>query len=241
MARAADDFGPAKQHSGWLIPLVVFFVTACLSALVFAFYFAPGRAALGQEPAYPTDAIRRIAVDVGATHLRIPANYIPLASARNGGPMQEVPLAAVLPNLDGYSLGIADEFDGNAPESRIVFLSLKSNRPLLPEKERLDRIYLNQVEDRYGEAGPDELRHYTFRADSGYHNDELFFGQAESGPMTLICNKPSPSVPSPNCLRDLLLKNGLSLSYRFKRVHLSQWREIDKRVRALIESFVQDS
>ena len=38
MGRANRELGaPAKRRSGWLIPLAVFFVTACLSALVLAY------------------------------------------------------------------------------------------------------------------------------------------------------------------------------------------------------------
>ena len=40
MSRAVNPFtGLMKRRSGWLIPLVVFFVTACVSALLLAYYF----------------------------------------------------------------------------------------------------------------------------------------------------------------------------------------------------------
>ena len=86
MSHAGEEFGePTKRRSGWLIPLAVFFVTACLSALVLAYYFAPAPPGLAQEQPAPTDANRPVALSLGSTGLRIPANYILLASARRGG------------------------------------------------------------------------------------------------------------------------------------------------------------
>src|SRR6266446_164933 len=95
MSHAGEEFGgPARRRSGWLIPLAVFFVTACLSALVLAYYFAP------------------------------------------------------------------------APPG-------------------LERVYLSQIENPKGQPGPYGLRQYAFRADSGYHDQDLFVGSDTAGSMVL--------------------------------------------------------
>ncbi len=100
MSRAGDEFGGlAQQRSSWLIPLVVFFVTACLSAIVLAYYFAPGPPGLGQEMPSPTDTTRPVTLTLGPQHFRIPANYILLSSARRGGALNELSMAAVLPEF----------------------------------------------------------------------------------------------------------------------------------------------
>src|SRR5215467_3769000 len=100
MSRGSESNAEAKERSGWLIPLGVFFVTSCLSALVLAYYFAPGPATLGQELPSPTDATRRIALNIGALRFHIPANYLPYASTRSTGTQQqEVTMAALLPEL----------------------------------------------------------------------------------------------------------------------------------------------
>src|SRR5262249_15902632 len=149
MSRAGDEFaGPAKKRSGWLIPLAVFFVTACLSALVLAYYFAPSAPELIDEQPAPTEATRPIALAVGTTHFHSPANYILLGSARRGGAMNQIAMVAVLPDLQGYTLGNAQEFTANAPDSHAVNIILRSAPIPLPERERMDRIYTNQVEDK---------------------------------------------------------------------------------------------
>jgi len=237
MSRSNDQSMEVKERSGWLIPLGVFFVTSCLSALVLAYYFAPGHATLGQELPSPTDATRRIALSVGAVNFHIPANYLPYPSTRSGGTQQEVTLAALLPDLAGFTLGATSEFEANAADSPVIYLTLKSRIPL-PEHERFARIYRAQVQDEYGQEGPYGLRVYEFPADSGYHNQNLFFSQADAASAAIICDKPDPNTPSPNCLRDLPLGGGLGVSYRFKRSRLAAWRQIDKDIRALIAGFV---
>lgn len=239
MSRTRSEYSAEmKERSGWLIPLGVFFVTACLSALVLAYYLSPGRGTLGQELPSPTDATRRVALSLGAMRFRIPANYLPYASTRNGGTQQQATLAAFLPDLGGFTLGVVTEFEANAPDSPVIFLTLKSDRIPLPEQERFARIYLPQVQDQYGQEGPFGLRVYEFRSESGYHNQDLFYAGAETGPAALICDKPLVNTPSPNCLRDYPLGNGLAITYRFKRARLAAWREIDKNIRTLITGFV---
>src|SRR5947207_10897168 len=159
MSHAGEEFGgPARRRSGWLIPLAVFFVTACLSALVLAYYLAPAPPGLAQEQPAPTDATRPVGLSLGSTRLRIPANYILLASARRGGPTNELALIAMLPDLQGYTLGAAQDLTTNAPDSRVINLMLKIIQALLPEQERLERVYMTQVESPKGQFGPYGLR-----------------------------------------------------------------------------------
>ena len=240
MSRLGDDFGgPAKQHSGWLLPLVVFFATACLSALILAYYFARPPTGLVDERPAPTDATRVIPLTVGTARFRIPANYIVLASQRRGGTADDISLIATLPDFKGYTLDAAPDLTANGPDSRVIDIRLKTGRSVLPEEDRLARIYMEQVVDPKGEAGPYGLRRYAFRADSGYHDQDLFVGTNDAGPEVLLCTKLAPDVVSPSCLRDVPLGQGLSLSYRFKRGHLAEWRAIDTGVRARIAAFGQ--
>jgi hypothetical protein len=242
MSRSGDEFGgPAKQHSGWLIPLGVFFVTACLSALLLAYYFAPASPDDAQEQAAPTDATRLIALSLGATPFRIPANYIAMASARRGGNLNELALIALLPDLHGYTLDAAPDLTANGADLRVINIVLKNGQTVLPEQERLDRIYMAQVDDPKGKAGPYGLKQYAFRADSGYHDQDLFVGITNTGPAVLLCTKLAPDVVAPSCLRDMPLAGGLSLSYRFQRGHLAEWRKTDSDIRARIMQFEDKS
>ena len=69
----------------------------------------------------------------------------------------------------------------------------------------------------------------------------MFVGMTESGAIVLLCTKLAPGVAAPSCLRDMPLGEGLSLSYRFRRAHLAEWRKIDSGIRARVASFMQRS
>lgn len=231
--------GLAQQRSGLFALAVAFFITACLSAAVLAYYFGPGPPGLSGELPEPTDATRPVALSVGSARFRIPANYIVMTSARRGGVLSEVSIAAMLPRLDGYSLASAKDFGGNPPDSPIVNLRFRSGRVPLPEAERLDRIYRLLVENPEGEALPEGLTRFSFRQDSGYAGQELLAGVIEDQPIVMLCDRLSADTPSPNCLRDIPFGEGVALSYRFKRALLAQWREIDTAVKELVNGFVE--
>ncbi len=240
MDRARIDFSSlARRRSGWFAPAIAFFLTACLSAVVLAYYFAPGPPGLGEELPEPTDATRPVALIIGSARFRIPANYVQLASARRGGALSEVSLAAMLPRLDGFTLASAKDFTGHAPDSPIVMIQIRNGPPPLPEAERLERIYRLQIADPQGERQGDGLMRYSFRQESGYRAQELFTGAIDGQPTVILCDRLAADTPAPNCLRDVPFGNSLGLSYRFKRVHLARWREIDTAVRSLVNGFIE--
>ncbi len=239
MSRTGEDFaGLARQRSSWLIPLVAFFVTSCLSAVVLAYYFAPGPPGLGAELPYPTDATRPLALSVGETRFRVPANYVLLASARRGGSLQQLAMAAMLPDFHGYSMDAADKFSANEPDSPVIMMTLKVASTAITEQDRLDRIYLMQVVDSAGQTGPFGLKHYAFRAESGYHTEDLFVGSTEAGTVVLLCDRQDDDMPSPNCMRDMPFAGGLAVAYRFKRARLAEWQTIDSGLRQLLNGFL---
>jgi hypothetical protein len=203
-----------------------------------AYYFAPGPPGLGEELPEPTDATRPEALTIGPTRFRIPANYVQLASARRGGALSEVSLAAMLPRLDGFSLATAKDFAGHSPDSPIVVMQIR-NDPPLPEAQRLERIYRLQIADPQGERQGDGLMRYSFRQASGYRAQELFAGAIDGQSIVILCDRLAADTPAPNCLRDIPFGNGLGLSYRFKRAHLARWREIDTVVRGLVNGFIE--
>jgi hypothetical protein len=229
--------GKIKEHSGWLVPLAMVLVTAGLGGLVFAYYFVPVSPGLGVELPSPTDSPLRISLSLGDAKLRVPANYLPLASTRDGGAAGEINLAAALPDFAGFSLGVAGAYSANAPDSPVVHMSLRAGVTIIAEQERFRRIYAPQLENENGSEGPAGLRELKFRAASGYRGQVLFFGNGENGAVTILCEEPGPDTPSPNCFRVYPLPDGLALNYRFKRAHLAGWAQIDRNVRALIASF----
>ncbi len=237
MNRTDDADDTIHRHSGWLIPLGVFVVTLVLSALVLLFYLAPAPPALFSEQVSPSSDTGPVSLEIGGLRLSIPANYLEFSSARRGGPRHEIALFASLPDLKGWSNWDATVFSDNAADSPVLHMTIREERVNLSEAERLEQVYLAYVANPNGTPGPFGLTHYTFRDDSGYRQEELFVGRTPAGPAVLRCVKLSADVPSPSCLRDMRLANGVALSYRFKRAQLEHWREIGAGVDRLIASF----
>jgi hypothetical protein len=238
MTNRDDDYeGTVKQRSGWLIPIAVFVVTAALSALFLLYYLAPPPNSFIEQHPSPTSRTDPVSVSVNGAPFVIPANYTIYSGARSGGVRKDLSLWAIFPSFHGYTDWESSTFAGNSADSPVIYMLIREDRYNINEVVRLKRIYLVDVTDPAGRQGPFGLTQYTFRDDSGYRNEDLFVGQSDKGPVVLRCVRLSQEVPSPSCLRDERIGKNIALSYRFKRTHLADWRDIVGGVDTLIASF----
>src|ERR1700761_1743317 len=237
MSRSGDNDDDVKQRSGWLIPVAVFVVTAGLSALFLLYYLVPAPTSFIEEHAAPTSRGDVVNFTVAGAKFAVPANYIMFARQRQGGTLKEAQLFTTYPDFKGYSDWEASSFSGNAADSPVVFILLREEQFRISEAERFQRIYLAYVFDPAGKPGPFGLTQYVFRDDSGYHGEDLFVGHDGDKTVVLRCVRFSQEVPSPSCLRDERMGDGVSLSYRFKRANLGHWQEITQGIDKLIGSF----
>ena len=238
-SQSRDREDTVKQRSGWLIPLAVFIVTAILSALFLLYYLAPTPSSFIEEHQSPTSRTDTVRVSVGGLSLKIPANYLIYASARQGGPRRQVELFADYPDFHGYSDWESQEFNGNSADSSIVYMLIRQEPFNLTEGERLRRIYLGYVAQASGKEAAFGLTKYVFRSDSGYRGEDLYVGRIDDREVVMRCVRLSQDVPSPSCLRDMQLSKGAALTYRFKRAHLADWQEIARGVTALVGTFTE--
>jgi hypothetical protein len=237
MSRRDQVDETVKQRSGWLIPIAVFVVTAVLSAVILLLYLAPTPASFIEEHPSPTARADIIDLSVNGFALKVPANYIIYSSARQGGPRKDVALFTTFPDFHGYSDWEASNFTSNAADSPVIYMLIREEDLDITEADRLQRIYLAYVADPAGKPGPFGLTEYPFRDDSGYHGKDLFVGLTANGPVVILCDRFSQLVPNPSCLRDVRLKRGVALSYRFKRAHLANWHEIADGIATLVQTF----
>lgn len=235
--RSVEPDETIKQRSGWLIPLAVFAVTAVLSAAILLIYLAPTPASFIEQHPSPTSRTDPIELSVNGLKFTIPANYMIYSSARQGGARKDVSLFTTYPNFRGYSDWQGPNFTSNAADSPAIYILIREEDLDFTEADRLQRIYLSYVADAAGEPGPFGLVQYAFRDDSGYRGQDLFVGQSPRGPIVMRCDRLSQQDVSPSCLRDVRIKRGVAASYRFKRAHLADWRQIADGVEGLIVQF----
>ncbi len=239
MNRFADEFsGPAREHSGWLIPLVVFVVTAVLAALFLVYYFAPSPPQFARTRPAPTDSSELLMLSVGGTGFHIPSNYILFAADRGGGELEELSLITLFPGLQGYTLADAQEFNLNTPDSRVVYIGVRKERIALSQEQKFARVYRPLITENKSAPARPGVKQYIFREDSGYRGEELYVREGQNGTMLIRCTRPDAEVPSPNCLSDISLGDGLTATYRFKRAHIAQWQDIEAGTRALLGAFM---
>jgi hypothetical protein len=238
MTRYADNADDGiRQRSGWLIPLGVFLITFALAALFLLFYLAPTPPSFFHEQISFTSRTDIVALKVHSHKFYIPANYLKYRSDRQGGERVDIKLAAILPDMQGYSGWDDSSFKSNATDSPVIEMLIHDDAVMLNEHDWLERIYMPYVVDPKGAPGPFGLIQYAFRKDSGYHGEDLFVGQNGRGPIVIQCVRYSRQVPSPACHRDLPIAHGVALSYRFKRSRLANWREIADSAEKLVQSF----
>jgi hypothetical protein len=237
MSRSEDYDDTIRQRSGWLIPVGVFAVTAILSAIVLLYYLAPTPASFIEEHPAPTARADAISLSLDGVAFKVPANYVLYKSARQGGARRDVALIAFYPDFRGYSDWDSQTFAQDAVDSPVIYILVREEPLNITEAERLARIYRSFVSDPAGKPGPFDLTEYSFRDDSGYRGQDLFVGGTAEAPVVMRCDRFSQQVHSPYCLRDIRLKRGVAVSYRFKRALLGNWQQIAAGVDHLVASF----
>ncbi|NWH09630.1 MAG: hypothetical protein HXY22_13475 [Alphaproteobacteria bacterium] len=226
------------RHSGWRPPLLIALGIAAFGILFLIYYLGPTPSDIVGNNPKPTASHDRISLTVGSKNFSVPANYTRIPATRAGGLFEEVSLYALLPDLTGYETANDEAFEDVSADSNVLFITLQRSKSSMTERNRLDRIYMQQVTDPNGAPGPDNLAAFTFGETSGFFGDDLFVGTDGAGNVLVYrCAKPTDEVKAPDCRRITEIGGDVTLQYQFKRKHLEQWRSIDARVMDLIASF----
>ena len=231
-----------RQESSWRYPLGIFLATLILCAIFLYYYVGPSVDELGGNVPSPAISEEPVALSVGEMKFAIPANYTVFPRDRRGGERDEIWLYALWPTLSGYAPSRRDDFVENAPDTRRVDILIAARTSPFTERERIDILYMPQTVDRRGARTPYQLIKYEFREQranvptNGYSGTELYLGEDEKkNIVALFCIKEQEGLPSPECWRELEISPGVSLTYRFKRPYLAEWRTIDGEVRKFVD------
>ena len=239
-AVVADEFGmEARQDSSWTLPLTILGVTLLLSGGFLYYYFGPSLRELRGDTPDPSASTAPISMLIGETELVVPTNFTRFPRSRRDGRRQTVALYALLPGLTPFTTEDAEKFDSNQPDSAVLYFDISTHSSALSEEERLERVYKLNVTDPLGREGPFGLTAYDFKENTGYESEDLFvFNEDGRPPIVIRCFKETEIIPSPHCRRDMQIGDQLSLSYRYKRPWLAQWRSIDLSLQKLVQSFI---
>lgn len=233
-----------REESSWRYPLGVFIATLVLCAIFLYYYVGPGVDELGGNVASPAISEEPVTFSVASQVFRVPTNYTVFPRDRRGGARDDVALYALWPTMSGYAPARRDSFIENAPDTRRIDISIEVRANAFSEAERIEKLYMPQTIDKRGLRTPYQLMKYEFADQrsnvptNGYSNSELFLGEtAENDIIALMCFKESEALRSPECWRQYELRGDVSVTYRFKRPYLAEWRAIDARVRQFVDDF----
>ncbi len=239
MARQNQD-GDELVHErpAWILPALVILAVTTFSSLFLYYYFGPAPGELlGYTPRASAES-RKVEAVVGDTRFLIPENFTRYPSQRSGGNHTEIAMHALLPDFTPYSPALQAEFSDNSPNAEMVFFNLHQADNMLSAKRRLSEIYARHFTTTTPDKSVPGLEKFTFREDSGYRDQDLLVGADADGRLVLLmCQHVTSLIPSPNCMRTLLLKRSLALTYRFKRTHLGDWQRIDDLLMRKVASF----
>ncbi|NWG71214.1 MAG: hypothetical protein HXY23_06335 [Parvularculaceae bacterium] len=232
-----------REESSWRYPLGIFLATLGLCAVFLYIYVGPSVDEVSGNAPSPSLNEEPVEFTVNGVPFRTPSNYTVYPRDRRGGERDEVWLYVLWPTLSGFTPARKDEFLENKKDTRRIDIMIKARKSAFDEQERIDVLYMPQVNDRRGAATPLQLVKYTFKdsrsnvPSNGYADTELFLGQTDGGrTMALFCFEDREDIRSPDCWREFELTDEITVIYRYKRRMLEEWKAIDSRVTAFVES-----
>lgn len=168
---------------------------------------------------------------IGNDVIAAPGNAIRFAKDRRSGTAGRLDLYLSWPDLEGYSADRSAEFNNLGQDGRIVFLTFEPRMMSRDMSGRFDPIY-RQLIDQPGRPGPGDTTLYRFSEKSGYLDEELAVAAREGEePFVARCLTGAAAQQSiAQCQRDVLLSDGLSLSYRFPAALLGNWRAVENAI-----------
>lgn len=179
---------------------------------------------------YTDDASLREIV-IGNDVVSAPANTIRFERARRDGVAPRLDLYLRWPSLDGFSNEARDDFNNVSGRKTIVFVAFEQRMMSRDMSGRFAPIYDFLIE-KPGRTGPAELTVYDFTEKSGYMNEQLMVAPRPGGdPYVARCLRPEASEEAlAPCERDIQVGSDLSVTYRFSRELLPEWRNLDAEI-----------
>ena len=177
---------------------------------------------------------------IGNNVIQVPANTIRFERARHDGVASRLDLYLRYPEMDGYSAAARADFNRTGAGRNIVFLSFEDQIMSRGMSDRFAPIYSALIVQP-GTPGPGGTTIYDFTEKSGYLNETLAVAERPGAtPFVARCLTGADARQSlAPCERDLLVGERLSLTYRFPRQLLGDWRALDAAVAATAARILQ--
>jgi hypothetical protein len=230
--------GEVHAHSSWMLPAILLVVAGLIGVGIYIFFTGPTVDDLQGNTVWPTSSGATADIRLDNTVFRVPANYTKMRRSRSDGDADDIPMHALLPDLTPWSEADAKEFTNNAPNARAVQILLAVDHAPLTYQAKFERGIKPRSDTPEGIPGPHGLTTYKFAPGTGYEHTEWFSATLEDGSQFVMrCDAAATGNFGSSCMRVTRLKDGVGLTYKYKRVYLAQWQRIDAQIIKKIESF----
>jgi hypothetical protein len=228
---AAAEAGDIRAIDSSLM-LKVFYAFAALALLSLAISVGGKFAGRSIAMAGHTDDPTLHEIVIGNNVIEVAANAIRFERARRDGISSRLDVYLHWPDLEGYSQAHRDDFNHKDGTRRIIFLSFEERMMSRDMSGRFQPIYASMIV-KPGKPGPSGTTLFSFGEKSGYLNEVLAVAERPGEePFVARCLSGASAEESlAPCERDIELGDNLSLSYRFPRELLGDWRAIDMAIR----------
>ncbi len=230
--------------------------TTAIILLVFSDFFLRSIGVFVQKPEY-TNSKSEIEIELSESAtkseliLKVPKSYLTDSRQRNGGKQDFIDIQAILPDMESAGDFLNDKDKSVSLRSAFIekriFISLMSPYGHFDAKSYLKtRGYDTKRSNLYGMSkyqltncnGKDEAsveKELSEKKCIVQGISEYYVAADEGFNVVFYCDRPEIN-PTGGCSGISRYKNK-PLKYTFRQTQLSDWRDIDRKVRALLDSF----
>ncbi|MBT5517641.1 MAG: hypothetical protein HOK33_01725, partial [Rhodobiaceae bacterium] len=124
-------------------------------------------------------------------------------------------------------------------QSPLIVINLRAGKRNFPEARVFDALYKPYLKGA-GAVRKDGLQGFNFQPNSPYDRKQIFralpAGSTEERAKAPLFICDTKDHPSPSCESRFDIGNTAQASFVFKRAHLSDWENIDTRIKDMIRS-----
>lgn len=173
---------------------------------------------------------------VGGINFRVPTGYLRFAEQHRNGVLPGIDIALAWPTM--APLGDAETLRAT-PRENIVFVGISDVDGAMDTTDLLGTVYREVF------VGPIEhtqsgLVRRQLDPQAGYVDETVLYDISTGSGFAARCAGGGETVWE-TCYRDVVLTNGLTVTYRFSPLLLEQWRQLDESILSFLLMLARSS
>jgi hypothetical protein len=118
----------------------------------------------------------------------------------------------------------------------MITIQVEKMQAMISEQTRFKFLSENQLEQRRQPTAPIGLTHYLYKKNPKRQEQDVFTGfDKDNRRLVYFCFRATALSLTPNCRRTFAIALDTALTYKFKRDHLKNWREIENNIQKFIK------